>query len=98
VALRKKEIEALALSDGMVTIIVERAEEIVPKVKGFAPVSASGSHGRKQGYLRANIRTRYARDAQGVFADVVTQARTPNGFPYGRRQEQLKPYMKKAIE
>jgi hypothetical protein len=98
VILRKKEIEELAKTSDMAQVMVDRANEVATTAKGNAPVSKAGSHGRRAGYLRANIRTKWARDQTSVYADVITAARTPKGYPYGRRQEQLQPYLKPAIE
>lgn len=98
VILRKKEITELAKTSEMAQVMLDRAKEIVTAAKGNAPVSAAGSHGRRAGYLRANIRAKWARDNESVYADVITAARTPKGYPYGRRQEQLQSYLKAAIE
>jgi hypothetical protein len=98
VVIRKGAMEELARSDGVAHALVGRAQSVQQRAQGNAPVSASGSHGRQSGYLRSNIRIKYAKDDKSAYADVVTTARTPAGFPYGRLQEQRHPYLKPAIE
>jgi hypothetical protein len=98
VVIRKAAMEELAQSRDVEHALVDRANQTQARAKENAPVSAQGSHGRNSGYLRGNIRIKYARDSKGVYSDVVSTARTPKGFPYGRLQEQRHPYLKPAIE
>lgn len=98
VVIRKGAMEQLAQTNEVAGAIVDRAKMVQTKGQAKAPVSAAGSHGRPSGYLRRNIRIKYAKDGKGAYADVVTTARTPEGFPYGRMQEKTRGYLKAAIE
>lgn len=98
IVINKGAMAELAVSDDMAGIVRDTTEEVRGKAQGIAPVSRSGSHGRRPGYLRANIRTKYGRDRESVYGDVTTNARTPKGFPYGKYIEGIRPYIKPAAE
>jgi len=97
VVINKRAIEALASTNEVAKVLVDRATDIQGRAQADAPVSPTGSNGRRPGYLRANIRVKYGKDARSGYADVRTVARTPRGFPYGRLQEQRQPYLKPAL-
>jgi len=109
VVLRKKAIDALARSDEMAAIMLNRSNDVVVRGRAAAPMSPKGSHGRKPGYLRANIRTKWARDTVSVYADVSPEARTPpasagsrgfgkRGFRYGRFWEMKLHFLRDVIK
>lgn len=56
--------------------------------RNLAPVSPRGSHGRPPGYLKTQIGWQLGHDAQGLYVDVMSPARTGDGrdFPYGLAQ------------
>lgn len=95
--LRQDEIDRLMISEPVVQLVVARAEQSAQRARAKAPVSPSGSHGRQAGYLRDNIKVRHAQDAVGVYADAVSTAHTPAGYPYGKLQEERQPYMRPSI-
>lgn len=66
-----------------------RAEHITQGAKRRAPVSPDGSHGRPSGYLRSSIGWELGADAEGLYADIGSDAHTGDGrdFDYGLAQE-----------
>jgi len=50
--------------------------------KRRAPVSPDGSHGRPSGYMRSQIGWTIGTDDQGLYVDIQSPAKTPNGYPY----------------
>ncbi|MEU9888009.1 hypothetical protein [Sphaerisporangium sp. NPDC051011] len=70
--------------DGPVARDLARKGEIVTQgAKRRAPVSKSGSGGRRPGYLRSKIAWELGRDALGLYVDIASPARTVDGQPYG---------------
>ncbi|MER7131254.1 HK97 gp10 family phage protein [Streptosporangium saharense] len=70
--------------DGPVARHLARCGEIVTQgAKRRAPVSSRGSGGRPSGYLRSKIGWQLGRDAIGLYVEVASPARTPQGEPYG---------------
>ena len=59
-----------------------KGEVVTQGAKRRAPVSPRGSHGRPSGYLRSNIGWTLGRDAAGLYVDIQSTARTPDGTPY----------------
>lgn len=64
--------------------IAKLAREVTRTAKRFANVSPAGDieAGRPPGYMRAKIRWDRGRDVIGVYADISSPARTPDGDPY----------------
>jgi hypothetical protein len=61
-----------------------RCGEIVTQgAKRRAPTSPHGSGGRPSGYLRSRISWEMHRDPVGLYVDIASPARTPQGEPYG---------------
>ncbi|GAA3027244.1 hypothetical protein [Streptosporangium longisporum] len=58
------------------------AETVARGMRRRAPVSRDGSHGRPPGYMRSKIGWSMHRDELGLYADIGTTARTPDGDPY----------------
>lgn len=70
--------------DGPVARKLARCGEIVTQgAKRRAPVSPRGSGGRPSGYLRSKIGWELHRDAIGLYVDIASPARTPQGEPLG---------------
>ncbi|SFK92630.1 hypothetical protein SAMN05216275_14165 [Streptosporangium canum] len=70
--------------DGPVARKMARYGEIVTQgAKRRAPVSPRGSGGRPSGYLRSKIGWQLGRDTIGLYVDIASPARTPQGEPYG---------------
>ena len=70
--------------DGPVGRRMARYGEIVTQgAKRRAPVSPRGSGGRPSGYLRSKIGWQLGRDEIGLYVDIASPARTPQGEPYG---------------
>lgn len=74
-----------------------QAAPILARARRNAPVSASGSHGRPAGYLRSRIRTRRGLDTFGWWVDVVSDATSPDGFPYGKVMDRRRPYLRPSL-
>lgn len=74
-----------------------QAQPIVAKARRNAPTSRTGSHGRPAGYLRSRIRTRRGLDTFGWWVDVVSDARSPDGFPYGKVMDRRRPYLRPSL-
>jgi hypothetical protein len=86
-------------ADGPVaTDLKARAEKATRSAIRRAPISAHGSHGRRRGYLRSQIRWRVGRDGKGLYVDIESPARNPrDSKPYGLFQEKRRPYLRPAI-
>lgn len=70
--------------DGPTARMLQHVAEVVTQgAKRRAATSPDGSHGRPSGYMRSNIGWRLDRDDRGLYADIVSAARTPEGAPYG---------------
>ncbi|WP_037935373.1 hypothetical protein [Streptosporangium roseum] len=70
--------------DGPVGRRMARYGEIVTQgAKRRAPVSPRGSGGRPSGYLRSKIGWQLGRDEIGLYVDIASPARTPQGESYG---------------
>lgn len=74
-----------------------RAQPILGKARRNAPVSKTGSHGRPAGYLRSRVRTRHGLDTYGWWVDVVSDATSPDGFPYGKVMDRRRPYLRPSL-
>lgn len=74
-----------------------QASPIVARARRNAPVSDKGSHGRPSGYLRSRIRTRRGMDTFGWWVDVVSDATSPDGFPYGKVMDRKRPYLRPSL-
>jgi hypothetical protein len=71
-------------TDGPVGRLMARCGEIVTQgAKRRAPVSPRGSGGRPSGYLRSKIAWELHRGPLGLYVDIASPARTPQGEPYG---------------
>jgi hypothetical protein len=76
----------------------QRAEKATRSSIRRAPISKAGSHGRRRGYLRSQIRWRVGKDGKGLFVDIESPALNPHdGKPYGLFQEKRHPYLRPAI-
>ncbi|MEV0584104.1 hypothetical protein [Nonomuraea sp. NPDC050310] len=76
--------ELLHGQDGPVARHLARCGEVVTQgAKRRAPVSPRGSGGRGSGYLRSKIGWQLGRDEIGLYVDIASAARTPQGEPYG---------------
>lgn len=74
--------ELLTGPDGPVARDLRRRGEIgTQTAKRLCPTSPRGSNGRGSGYTRSNIGWRLGRDERGLYVDVVSTARTPDGIP-----------------
>lgn len=64
--------------------IAKLARQVTRTSKRYANVSPAGDieAGRPPGYMRAKIRWDRGRDVIGVYADISSPARTPDGDPY----------------
>lgn len=80
---------------GIKTLSVAR--KVMANAKRDAPVSRSGSHGRKPGYLRSKIGLFVGEDATSMYVDVVTRAKDKRGNYYGRIQNQRLHYLSRAL-
>lgn len=70
--------------DGPTARMLQRVGETVTQgAKRRAATSPDGSHGRGSGYMRSNIGWRLGRDTSGLYVDVESTARTPEGAYYG---------------
>jgi hypothetical protein len=80
-----KEVEHLLHSKDGPTgrMLGHKAEIVTQGAKRRAPVSPSGSGGRRPGYLRSKIGWHLGKDEDGLFADIASPATTPKGAPYG---------------
>lgn len=63
--------------------MVRYGEIVTQGAKRRAPVSPHGSAGRPSGYLRSKIGWRMGRDSLGLYVDISSPARTPQGEPLG---------------
>jgi hypothetical protein len=61
--------------------LARRGEKGTQSAKRRVPVSPDGSHGRPSGYTRSQIGWRLGRDSAGLYVDVVSPAKTPDGIP-----------------
>src|SRR6266705_4246833 len=87
----------LARSPGF-TAELRRVGEIVrANAANKAPTSKAGSHGRRPGYLRSQIKVLSRVDTLGAYADIVTEAATPKGFRYGTYWEHRRHYLLQAV-
>jgi len=59
-----------------------KGERVAQGMKRRAPVSPDGSHGRPSGYMRSKVGWELHRDLIGLYVDIGTSARTPDGAPY----------------
>lgn len=76
--------ELLRGPQGPVARDLERKGEIVAQgAKRRAPVSPDGSNGRPSGYLRSQIYWQLGGDEIGLYVDIHSPAKTPDGAPYG---------------
>lgn len=87
-------LKRLKSSPEWVRELTKQAEPLRRAAVRRAPQSEKGSHGRPSGYLRANIRIRAGRRADGAYVRVVTEARTPKGVPYGIIQQKRRQYIR----
>lgn len=76
----------------------QRAEKATRSSIRRAPISKAGSHGRRRGYLRSQIRWVVGKDARGLYVDIQSPALNPkDGKPYGLFMEKRHPYLRPAI-
>lgn len=69
--------------NGPTARLMQRCGELVAQEqKRLAPVSPDGSHGRGSGYMRSKVGWEIGADNAGLFVDIGTSARSPEGFPY----------------
>jgi len=94
VVVRTDAVRRFARSDSVASYLLRVATKKRIAAQVDAPVSPSGSHGRPPGHLRSWVQVRYGEDALSAYADVVTRARSPRGFPYGALQERRQPYIR----
>lgn len=71
------------------TVLIQVARPVLTRARAKAPV--------RTGALRRGIVLRNGADANGVYVDVVSTVRSPNGFPYGVVQNARRPYLKPAL-
>jgi hypothetical protein len=62
--------------------LARKGERVAAEQRRTAPVSPDGSHGRPPGYMRDHISSELHRDSVGLYVDIGTDARTPDGHPY----------------
>lgn len=77
--------ELLHGPEGPVARMLETKGEIVAQgAKRRAPVSPAGSNDRPSGYLRSQIYWKLGGGGTaGLYVDIFSPARTPDGAPYG---------------
>lgn len=63
-------------------------QRVAASARRRAPISPTGSHGRRPGHLRGEIRFEVHHDVRGVYVDILSPARTGDArnFPYGAAQ------------
>lgn len=100
---RRKAIEELATSEEMIRLLVQVSDPVHARMRVLAPISATGSHGRRPGYLRTRIvmRVKTTVDPDGNLRkariELHSTARTRDGFPYGAEMNRRREYMKAAL-
>ncbi|MFC0504221.1 hypothetical protein [Micromonospora costi] len=62
--------------------LARKGERVAAEQRRTAPVSPDGSHGREPGYMRDHISSNLDRDSLGLYVDIGTDAKTPNGHAY----------------
>ncbi|MCX5066661.1 hypothetical protein OOJ91_12305 [Micromonospora lupini] len=62
--------------------MARKGERVAAEQRRTAPVSPDGSHGREPGYMRDHVSSNLGRDTLGLYVDVGTDARTPDGHAY----------------
>jgi hypothetical protein len=71
------------LEDAGAPLLRRAADDVLDAMKTTIPVSQDGSHGREPGYAKSHLKTlERGRDDQGLYRDVGTDARTPDGDSY----------------
>jgi hypothetical protein len=98
VVVDERGITALREPGGPVYAALERAgEHVVERSQERAPVSPYGNHGNPPGYLRDHIRAEIDVTPDETFLDLISDARSPKGYPYARRRETADPYMERDL-
>jgi HK97 gp10 family phage protein len=87
VRLNQAAIDQLLTGQDTARMLVTKGQPVKQAAKRFAPTSPDGSHGRRSGHLRSQIRADLGQDSQGLYIDVSSPATTPTGEPYGLFQE-----------
>ena len=79
-------------------------EKVTREAKRLAPVSKKGSNGRPSGWLRSHIGHNIGSDAEGVYVDIYSAAKSPQDDPYGLFQEvgtykmKAQPHLRPALD
>lgn len=75
-------------SNGVARDLEAKGEKVTQEAKRLAPVSPHGSNGRPSGWLRSQIGWTLGQDAQSVYVDIASPARSAtDDAPYGLFQE-----------
>lgn len=104
VRLDLRAIDEFARSAPVARTLVTYGQRVNQAAKKFAPVSPHGSHGRRSGYGRSQIRMRPGQDGTGPYVDVLSPATTPRSAPYmffqevGTRKMVAQPHLRPALD
>jgi hypothetical protein len=77
---------------------LRKARDVQAAARRNAPVSKTGSHRRKPGYLRSRIGLYIGQDETSMYVDVVTRAKDRHGNYYGRIVNQRDRYLEQGIQ
>lgn len=86
---REREVAHMVFWPEVATDIYRKAAVVQARARAIAPV--------RTGALRRGIVLDKGADANGVYVDVVSTVRAPDGFPYGVAVNKRRPYLKPAV-
>lgn len=86
---REREVAGMVFWPEVATDLQRKAAPIQARARAIAP--------QRTGALRRGIVVVRGADANGVFVDIRSTVRAPDGFPYGRVVNKRRPYLRPAL-
>ncbi len=86
---REREVAGIVFWPEVATDLYRRAVPIQARARAIAP--------QRTGALRRGIIVVRGADANGVYVDVRSTVRAPDGFPYGVAVNARRPYLRPAL-
>lgn len=86
---REREVDHMVFWPEVATDLYRKAIPVQARARAVAP--------QRTGALRRGITIERGADANGVYVDVVSTVRAPDGFPYGVAVNKRRPYLRPAL-
>ena len=86
---REREVAHMVWWPEVATDLYRKAVPVLARARARAP--------QRTGALRRGIVLQRGADANGVYVDVVSTVRAPDGFPYGAVINKRRPYLRPAL-